>query len=61
MCAPPIDVLINSDYNLLNVVFIAVIVGILLGGKIALLHVGPPCSSFSVAVNRFLRWRMRSV
>ena len=61
MCAPPIDILINADFNLLNVVFLAVIVGILLEGRIALLHVGPPCSSFSMAVNRFLRWRMRSV
>ena len=28
--------------------------------RITLLHVGPPYSPFSMAVNRFFRWRLRS-
>ena len=58
--APPIDILYCSAYDLLNPLFLAVCLGLIAEGRIGLLHVGPPCSSFSMACNRFLRYRLRS-
>ena len=60
-CGPPIDVLIDASLNLLNPAFVGVILGLILEGRVALLHVGPPCSSFSWAVNRWRKYAMRSV
>ena len=45
---------------MLNPFFMAVVIGILLEGRVLLLHMGPPCSSFSMAVNRFVTYAMRS-
>ena len=36
------------------------ILGLILEGHITVLHLGPPCSSFSMAFNRFLAQRIRS-
>ena len=48
---PPIDVVIDPNYNLLNPLFMAIAVGIISEGRVFLLHLAPPCSSFSVALN----------
>ena len=59
-CAVPIDILYNQEFNLLNPQFVSVVIGLILEGRFALVHVGPPCSSFSMAVNRFMSYAMRS-
>ena len=59
-CAPPIDILCHRDFNCLEAGFICVIIGLILERRIRYLHLGPPCSSFSMAVNRFPTYRMRS-
>ena len=59
-CGPPIDILEDESFNLLDSLFLSVIIGLILEGRIALLHVAPPCSSFSWAVNRFVSYAMRS-
>ena len=58
--APPVDVADCPHFNLLNPAFIALIMAVLCEGLIALLWLGPPCSSFSMAVNRFWSHAMRS-
>ena len=58
--APPIDVVIDPAFNLLDPLFVAVILGVLSEGRVALLHLAPPCSTWSRAVNRFLSHRLRS-
>ena len=60
-CAPPLDVLEDESFNLLNPLFVAIVLGLVLEGRFALIHLGPPCSSFSMAVNRFWSHAMRSV
>ena len=60
-CGTPVDIADNPDFNVLNPVFFAVLIGLILEGRVALLHVGPPCSSLSWAVNRWPRYAMRSV
>ena len=59
--APPIDVVFNAEFDVLNPLFIAVLVGIILEGRIAVLHVSPPCASFSMALNRFVYCQLRSL
>ena len=58
--APPIDVADEPWFNLLLQGFIAIIIGPIWKGRIAILWLGPPCSSFSMAVNRFVQYAMRS-
>ena len=60
-CGPPIDVLFDSSFNLLNPAFVGLILGLIFEGRVALLHVGPPCSSFSWAVNKWPSHAMRSL
>ena len=60
-CGPPIDVLIDPAFNLLDPVFVSIVLGLILEGRVAVLHVGPPCSSFSWAVNRWRKFAMRSM
>jgi len=55
----PVDVADNPAFNLLNPAFIALIIALLWEGLIAVLWLGPPCSSFSMAVNRFWKHAMR--
>ena len=59
-CAPPLDILDDEAFDLLNPLFVAIVLGLLLEGRCAMLHLGPPCSSFSMAVNRFIKHRMRT-
>ena len=56
----PIDVMICSDFNVFNVLFLQILLGNILEGRVALLHLGPPCSSFSRALNRFISKHLRS-
>ena len=59
-CAPPIDAADNPEYNLLNAMFLALVVGLLGAHLIDLLHLAPPCSSFSVILNACLRTQLRT-
>ena len=60
-CGPPIDVVADESYNLLDAFFVSVVIGLILEGRVMLLHLGPPCSSFSWAVNKWPRYAMRSL
>ena len=60
-CGPPIDVLADTTYNMLDTFFVSVVIGLILEGRVMLLHLGPPCSSFSWAVNKWARYAMRSI
>ena len=57
---PLVDVADNPHFNFLNPAFVALVLAVLLEGLIALLWLGPPCSSFSMAVNHFWSHVMRS-
>ena len=59
-CGPPIDVVYDDSFNLLDTFFVTVIIGLIMEGRFALIHIAPPCSSFSRAVNRFVSHAMRS-
>jgi len=59
-CLQPVEVADDPALNVLNPLFAAVVLGIILEGRIAVLHLGPPCSSFSMALNRWPSHRVRS-
>ena len=59
-CGPPIDILYNADYDVLNPLFFCIMLGLIFERLIRVIHLGPPCSSFSLAVNRFKSYAMRS-
>ena len=59
-CGPPIDILYNPEYDVLDPLFFCVMLGLIFERLIRVLHLGPPCSSFSMAVNRFKSYAMRS-
>lgn len=59
-CGLSIDILHCSDYDILNPLFLGVRLGIFFGRRIRMLHVRPPCSSFSMACNGTVSIRMRS-
>lgn len=50
----------NPDFDLMNPFFLAIVLGIIFERLIRVLHLGPPCISFSMACNRFKRYAMRS-
>ena len=50
---PPVDVDIHAAFDLTNVNFVTIVLGIILEGRVTLLHIAPPCSSYSMAFNRF--------
>ena len=52
-CAPPLDIMFDEAYNLMDPGFVCVVPGLVLDRRFKLIHLGPPCSSFSMAVNRF--------
>jgi len=58
--APPLDAAANADYDLMNACFVALIVGVLASGIVDLVHLGPPCSTFSVALNACAKTRLRT-
>ena len=58
-CGPPVDILYNTDFDVLNPLFLCVVLGLIFERLIAMLHLGPPCASFSMAVNRFKTYAMR--
>ena len=59
-CGPPVDVVYNPDFDLLNPFFLTIVLGLIFERLIRVLHLGPPCSSFSMACNRFKSYAMRS-
>ena len=59
--APPVDVLFSQWMDLLNPGFLYIVLGIILEKRVCLLWLGPPCASFSMAINRFSHLCMRSL
>ena len=59
-CGPPVDIVYNPDFDLLNPLFLSIVLGLIFERLVRVLHLGPPCSSFSMAVNRFKTYAMRS-
>ena len=59
-CGPPVDIVYNPDFDLMNPSFLAIVLGLIFERLVRVLHLGPPCSSFSMACNRFARYAMRS-
>ena len=59
--APPIDIIFDASFDLLNVLFFGVILGIVLEGRIAWLHVSPPCASWTRILNSDPRSQVRSL
>ena len=59
-CGPPLDAIYSSDFDLLNYMFVAVVVGLLAAHLVDLLHLAPPCATFSVALNGSEATRVRS-
>ena len=59
-CGPPVDIVYNPDFDFLNLLFLSVVLGLIFERLVRVLHLGPPCSSFSMAVNRFKSYAMRS-
>ena len=57
---PPVDIVFNPNFDYLNLLFIAVALGLILERRVRIFHLGPPCLSFSMAVNRFAMYAMRS-
>ena len=55
----PVDVADNPAFNLLNLAFVALVIALLWEGLVALLWLGPPCSSPSMAANRSWNHAMR--
>ena len=41
---PPIDILYDPNYDLLNPIFLGIYFGLIFEKRIRMLHVGPPCS-----------------
>ena len=50
---PPIDIVYTEAFNLLDPGVFMVVLGLILEGWVSVLHLGPPCASFSMAFNRF--------
>ena len=60
-CAPPIDVMNDPEYDLLSPFFLTIVFGLIAEARFAVIHLGPPCSSFSMALNRYLAHALRSI
>ena len=59
-CLPPIDDFFKAEFDCLNPGFVCVVVGLVRECSVAVLHIGPPCASFSMVVNSFPQYAMRS-
>ena len=57
---PPVDWALHPAMDLTNAGFVTIVLGIILEGRVSVLHCGPPCSTFSMAMNRFPSKRIRS-
>ena len=60
VCAPPVDIMDVPEFDMLNAMFVGIVIGLVLEGRFALIHLGPPCSSFSMACNRAWSSMMRN-
>ena len=58
---PGIDVLIHDSYNIMNPLFLSLIFGLLLEGRVRCLWLAPPCSSFSIAWNSCWKTQLRDL
>lgn len=58
-CGPPLDAMYNNEFDLLNYMFVAAIVGLLAAHLIV--HLAPQCATFSVALNGSNATRVRSL
>ena len=58
--ALPSRCLYDEVYSLLDPKLMSIVIGLILEGRFALIHLAPPCSSFSRAVNRFMSYALRS-
>ena len=54
------DILYNPDYDVLNPLFLSMVLWIFYERLLKVLHLGQPCSSFSMAVNSFKTYALRS-
>lgn len=59
--APPYDVVFDTSFVLQNPLFIAFVVRRIDEGRVQVLHIGPPRSSFSIALNSARASAVRSV
>ena len=57
---PPVDFLWDETWDVFNPEFLCMLLGILYERRVKLLHLGTPCSSFSMAFNRFVSHAIRS-
>ncbi len=57
---PPVDAGKTPCFNLLNCVFLSIVLGIVSEGRVGLLHLGTPCSTFSRILNAYLCTALRS-
>ena len=51
LVAPPVDVATTPEFNLLDPMFLMILVGLIKERRFFLIHFAPPCSSFSIALN----------
>ena len=56
---PAVDIALGDEFDVWNHFFMAALISIILEGRILLLHLGPPCASLSMAVNRLAKHMMR--
>ena len=57
---PPIDIVYTQAFNLLDPGFFMVVLGLILEGWVSVLHLGPPCSSVSMAFNGFASQQIKN-
>ena len=60
-CGPPFEILIFPWMDLLNPSFLCLLVGLVLEGRFWFLWLAPPCSTFSMACNRFIETMLRNI
>ena len=58
--APPVEILIFEWMDLLNPMFVYLLIGLILEGRFWFLWLAPPCSTFSMACNRFIATMLRN-
>ena len=57
---PPFDIVYTKAFNLMDPGFFMAVLGLILEGWVSVLHLGPPSSSFSMAINRRASKRIRA-